>query len=235
MIIEDNKENVVSGYPLLTQEQIDMIIDTTGIERLHYEGHEREEFKQIIFDNFRFPDLVSSYGRILSLRYKGNYGKISFLKPKLRKSGYHEICLIANGKTYWKLVHRLVGDAFIVNPYNKKEINHKDGVKTNNYTWNLEWCTPKENIRHLYKHGLKKNILQGESITDSIYTEKQIREVCEFIQAGFDMDNIISKKTGVSVGMIRHIRKGRSWKHISSQYGIKPNYSYNKIIDYLHD
>lgn len=96
-----------------------------------------------------FPNyLVTSNGRVLSL--KDNHGKnrILELKPGKNRDGYYYVNLSKNGKQYIKYVHRLVGQAFIINVDNKPCINHVDENKTNNHVSNLEWVTHKENINH---------------------------------------------------------------------------------------
>ena len=62
--------------------------------------------------------------------------------------------LYKNGirKTY--LVHRLVATAFISNPNNYNEVNHKSGIKSCNCSKNLEWCNRSMNMIHAYKMGL---------------------------------------------------------------------------------
>jgi hypothetical protein len=76
---------------------------------------------------------------------------------KLRKGGTSPYLLvqiyISNGKRKNYLVHRLVAKYFIDNPENKEQVNHKDKNKLNNHKDNLEWVTPKENMKHHYENG----------------------------------------------------------------------------------
>ena len=94
---------------------------------------------------------VSSYGRVRSLdRYDNRNcfrkGKVlSLLKGEY---GYIQVSLYYNRKMYKKYVHRLVAEAFLPNPDNLPEVNHKDEDKTNNNVDNLEWCGRKYNLSY---------------------------------------------------------------------------------------
>lgn len=88
--------------------------------------------------------MVSSDGKVYSLKH----GKMKEKKPRLNKDGYLDVVLCSNGRQVTKLIHRLVARAFISNPDNKPQVNHKDEVKTNNCVGNLEWCTADYNINY---------------------------------------------------------------------------------------
>lgn len=90
---------------------------------------------------------VSNLGRVKSLNYKRT-GKERILRPGLYNCGYLYVTLSKNGKQKKYRIHRLVGSAFIENPENLPEVNHKNQVKTDNSASNLEWCSTKYNIRY---------------------------------------------------------------------------------------
>lgn len=65
--------------------------------------------------------------------------------------GYKNICLSKNGKHYFFRVHRIVAELFIPNTNNHPQINHKNGIKSDNRVENIEWCSPSYNVTHSYK------------------------------------------------------------------------------------
>lgn len=85
---------------------------------------------------------IYSDGRVYSLVSN------KFLKPRLSMDGYERVALCDKGKRYEYRIHRLVAEAFIENPENKPQINHKDFDKRNNFINNLEWCTNLENVHY---------------------------------------------------------------------------------------
>ena len=95
---------------------------------------------------------VSNFGRIKSLErivFGGKWGKQKvsekILKNCIGTTSYLKVCLNKNGKRKNFDVHRLVGIYFLENKNNFKCLNHKDEDKSNNFVFNLEWCTHKYN------------------------------------------------------------------------------------------
>jgi len=69
-------------------------------------------------------------------------------------------------------VHRLVGTAFLNNTNNYTDINHINGIKTDNRLENLEWCSRSNNIKHAYKLGLAKSNNYQKEIAKKINQKK---------------------------------------------------------------
>ena len=89
---------------------------------------------------------VSNMGRIR--RVKRYHGRTGVIKPQLNGRGYLHVRLSKNNKVEIRLVHRIVGEAFLQPDATRLYINHIDGQKDNNMADNLEWCTAKENYAH---------------------------------------------------------------------------------------
>ena len=110
---------------------------------------------------------ASNLGNIRSLNYFGHKGVIHLLKQQHTYDGYCRVPLMIDGIKKNITTHILVAKTFIPNPDNKPQVNHRDGNKTNNTVSNLEWVTPKENIAHAIKEGLRntesRTYLSGES------------------------------------------------------------------------
>ncbi|MBL7692606.1 MAG: NUMOD4 motif-containing HNH endonuclease [Flavipsychrobacter sp.] len=80
------------------------------------------------------------------------------LSPKRSKDGYLFVSLSKDGVAKTHYIHRLVATAYIPNPNGLPEVNHLDGIKTNNAVINLDWCTHRDNVRHAYANGLNLNV-----------------------------------------------------------------------------
>ena len=101
------------------------------------------ENEEIWKDIFGYEGLyqVSDKGRVKSI----GYGKERILKSFINKKGYIRVCIFKNGERKNYSIHRLVAQAFLSNPDNLPQVNHKDENQSNNNLENLEWCTAKYN------------------------------------------------------------------------------------------
>lgn len=151
---------------------------------------------------------VSNLGRVKSLgNNKSRNEKI--IKPRSNKDGYLLVGLYNEGKGKNHRVHRLVAQAFINNPDNKPEVNHKDEDKTNNCVENLEWVTRKENINYgTHNERVAKSLQNHKQTSKPIYgINMKTNERIEFPstqEAG---------RNGFNQGHVVHCLKGRQKSH----------------------
>lgn len=156
---------------------------------------------------------VSSYGNVKGLEIKTRFGngyKIypeRKIKPWMDKKGYFYID-ISNKSIYTRfLLHRLVALHFILNNENKPQINHINGIKSDNKVENLEWCTAKENLKHARDTGLTK--ISGVDHYNSKLTKEDV-----FFIKNSSLRNIeLCKKFNVAQGTISRIRLKKTYKN----------------------
>lgn len=111
---------------------------------------------------------IKNYEGLYAITPEGevwSYKNKRFLRPQANRDGYLRVGLYKDGKSKKYSIHRLVAEAYIPNPDNLPQVNHKDENKTNNCLQNLEWCNCKYNNNYgthneKISNSLKKPILQ---------------------------------------------------------------------------
>jgi hypothetical protein len=156
---------------------------------------------------------VSNLGQVRSTADRHNTFMGRLLKLTVGRKGYLTVNFCVNDKRSTRRVARMVANAFIPNPDNKPEVNHKDGVKSNNCVSNLEWTTSSENSQHAYDTGLQAKPL-GELNTQAKLTTNQVIE----IRKRYKSENISMQKLGSEYGInlstTYNIITGKLWKHL---------------------
>ena len=151
---------------------------------------------------------ISDKGRIKSLerRVNDNGGmfllKSKILKPVMNDQGYLRIGLRKDGKRKHKRVSRLVAEAFIPNPENKPQINHKNGDRTDNNVSNLEWVSVSDNIKHSYRVLKRKRSMLGKIGINNPNSKPVAQIMNGKIIATFPAAKEAERITGISQGNI---------------------------------
>jgi hypothetical protein len=149
---------------------------------------------------------ASSCGNIWSV--KNN----KFLKGGKDHGDYRLVNLCKDGITKTHKVHRLIAQAFIANPYNKPEVNHKNGIRHDNRVENLEWCTCSENNLHACRVLMRKRprSMLGKFGKLSHLSKKVYQYSKENILVGsFDGVRDASRQTGISRSDIGNCALGK--------------------------
>jgi len=133
--------------------------------------------------------------------------KEHILAKRMDRSGYWTVRLSKDGKDSTFLVHRLLAGAFLSNLFNYPQVNHRNGMKSDNRLDNLEWVTASQNTLHAYQHDLiklnKKRVV--DSCTGKVY------------QSGRDA----AIDTKVNYNTLRGYLSGRKENPTCLQYEVK--------------
>lgn len=161
---------------------------------------------------------VSSFGRIKRVVPSPGTqpGRIKALQLRNKYPSVH-IPIGNRYKSYY--VHGLVTAVFIGPCPTGKQVNHKNGIKTDNRVENLEYMTPKENMNHAYRTGLKISP-KGKDHWKSKLDEKQAMEIINLHRAGVSPKEI-SKIFSISLSNISFIVNRKSWRHLDLGQKIK--------------
>lgn len=160
---------------------------------------------------------VSNLGRIYSLISN------KILSPSLDTYGYPILSLCKDGIKKTKTVHKLVIKSFVLNPENKSQVNHKNGIKTDNRVENLEWCTMSENIRHAYDTGLQKGLSgednpswgkHGSQNGNHKLTEEEVLKIRELYSTGLYTQKLLGEMFNTAQLNISFIVRRKTWRHI---------------------
>lgn len=146
---------------------------------------------------------ISNLGRVKSLK-RGKERIVGFVNSV----GYR--CISIGSKQF--LVHRLSAKTFLPNPKEKKEVNHINGIKTDNRVENLEWCTRKENDNHARENGLTNNT--GSNNYQAKINEDDVCVIWSLLKKGLSQQKI-ADKYNVSRGCIKQIKERKSWRHVT--------------------
>jgi hypothetical protein len=145
---------------------------------------------------------IKSLPRIMSNGHTNYLSKEKILKP-IAVGDYLGVQLISNKSKRKFYIHRLVANAFIDNPMNKKVVNHLDGDKFNNIVLNLEWCTHRENNIHALNIGLSN--VMGEKNPMCKYSDEVVKEVRKLYKTGKYKQSELAEVFGISRMQVNRI------------------------------
>ena len=161
----------------------------------------KEEWRDIV--DYEGLYQVSNLGRVRSLITN------KILKQQKDKNGYLFVGIRKNGKRKFKKIHRLVAEAFLDNPNNLPEVNHKDENKTNNVVSNLEYCDHKYNTNYGTRN-IRSKISQSKTVVAYKNGVEVLRfsSTAEAQRNGYNSGNISCCCRG-----IYNQYKGFKWKY----------------------
>lgn len=174
------------------------------------ENLENEIWKDIV--GYEGMYQVSNFGRVKTLLGADKkFNKKEAIIKLGNRNGYTNSHFYKDGKRVCLVTHRLVAMYFLPNPENKREVNHKNGVRNDNRVENLEWVTPKENIQHAIRTGLINH--KGVKNSMAKLNNEKVVEIKKRLRDGIP-HKLICTEFGVARNTISCINIGYTWSHI---------------------
>jgi DNA-binding CsgD family transcriptional regulator len=185
------------------------------IDNTTHLNNQQEEWRKVVgFERFYS---VSSLGRVRSDIQRNHRPHGRILSQSLKKTGYLQICLSMNGKHFYYNVHTLVTEAFIGPRPADFQVNHLNGIKTDNRRENLEYVTRSENSQHALKLGLRK---RGEAHVNAKLKESDVREILRLHSDGNNTLKEIGDMFDIQPTQVFKIVTGETWAHVGAEIGL---------------
>lgn len=147
-----------------------------------------EEYRYVTYPNVRpYKYIIGDFGTVY------NIDRDIIMKPQMGDRYLHITMSTedTSGRGYKTFkIHRLVAWEFVDGYEDGKIVNHLDSVKTHNYAYNLEWCTPSENSYHGFNNDYTYSAKRSLS-------KKEVKQICQLFEDGFSVIEVFRAFTGL--------------------------------------
>lgn len=187
-------------------------------------GNANVEYRQID----QFPAYrVGSDGSVWSIfklrNIHGRRGCESYLAEPWRRlvcpkngHGYRIVAFRNKGTEVRRQVHQIVAEYFLGPCPDNMEVNHKNGIKTDNRVSNLEYVTDKENVQHAIRTGLRRqDKTNGMNHGNAVMCDEDVFRMLSL--EGAMTQRKIAGLIGVSKNVVNAVFRGKAWKHITGR------------------
>lgn len=165
---------------------------------------------------------VRTISRLIKRNGKGDFIlKARILKQQVSTKGYWNVRVCVDSVQKTLSVHRQIGFAFIPNPENKPQINHKNTIKSDNSITNLEWVTNAENQAHAIRMGITKDKSLGEKNGRATLTESDVRDIRYAIYKGVAR-KFLPQVYNLKYTTICKVVTGELWGHVEHPVTHRP-------------
>ena len=158
---------------------------------------------------------VSNFGRIKRVAKAKGAIPGHILKLQCNRNGYLVVHLNWRNNRKAFEVHCLVAQAFLCCPSSNHQVNHKNGVRTDNRVENLEWVTRSENALHAYRVlGVKPERANGQDASAAKLTNKDVLQIRNLYSTGNYTQKELGQRFCVNQSTVSSIVRGATWVHI---------------------